>query len=197
MVDSTLKNYIKTTLKQGYQAGAIKKRLLQSGYSQSEVDLAMREVRGRRIINTKTLAIIAVAVVVLIIITIIVLKILSTEPKDLYISTTPLVSSVAPGGKLTFVNTLTSSTSREVTAELKHSIVYKKTGKIIGTKTERVSVGLKSSTQTSTNLPTTIELGDIYSGTGKTCFNVAQADGSIGSFYFAGGSIVIENNTCK
>jgi hypothetical protein len=160
MVDSTLKNYIKTTLKQGYQVGAIKKRLLQSGYSQSEVDLAVRAVRGKKIISTKTLAITAVVVVLLIILTIVVLKILSTEPKDIYISTTPLVSSVAPGGKLTFVNTLTSSTSREVKAELKHNIIYKKTGKTIGTKTERVSVGKKSSTQTSTNLPADILLGE-------------------------------------
>jgi len=44
---------------------------------------------------------------------------------------------------------------------------------------------------------TTLELGDIYSGTGKTCFNISQADGSVGSFYFAGGDIVIENNVCR
>ena len=44
---------------------------------------------------------------------------------------------------------------------------------------------------------TTVELGDIYSGTGKTCFNVAQANGSVGSFYFANGAMVVENNTCR
>lgn len=44
---------------------------------------------------------------------------------------------------------------------------------------------------------TTVELGDVYSGTGKTCFNVAQADGSQASFYFTGGSIVVETSLCK
>lgn len=44
---------------------------------------------------------------------------------------------------------------------------------------------------------TTIEIGDIYSGTGKTCFNVAQDDGSVASFYFSGGNMVVETNACR
>ncbi|MFH1522782.1 MAG: hypothetical protein ABIE43_03105 [Patescibacteria group bacterium] len=44
---------------------------------------------------------------------------------------------------------------------------------------------------------TTVELGDIYSGTGKTCFNVAVSDGSAGSFYFNTSGIVFETNVCR
>ncbi len=44
---------------------------------------------------------------------------------------------------------------------------------------------------------TTVEIGDIYSGTGKTCFNVAQANGSVASFFFTGGAIKVETTVCK
>jgi len=48
-----------------------------------------------------------------------------------------------------------------------------------------------------TSATTTVEFGDISSSTAKTCFNINQADGSVGSFYFMGGAMVIENNACK
>ncbi|HEC64767.1 MAG TPA: hypothetical protein ENI23_05715 [bacterium] len=64
-------------------------------------------------------------------------------------------------------------------------------------------VGLGTTTPESTlhvdggaSATTTFELGDIMSGSGKSCFNIAQADGSTASFYFAGGAIVIETNRC-
>lgn len=43
---------------------------------------------------------------------------------------------------------------------------------------------------------TTTQFGDVYSGTAATCFEVAENDGSITSFYFVGGAIVIETNAC-
>jgi len=44
---------------------------------------------------------------------------------------------------------------------------------------------------------TTVEFGDISSSTAKTCFNVNQADGSAGSFYFNASGIIFEPNACK
>ncbi len=159
MVDSTLKNYVKTTIKQGYAIGNIRKRLEQSGYSKQEINAVIKEVKGRKIITAKTGLIAAIVIIVLILIVILTLKLLSPVPKDIYISTTPLVSSVTPGGKLTFVNTLTSSTSKTISVDLKHQMIYKKTGKAAGTKIEKISIGKKSSTQTQTTLPSDIPLG--------------------------------------
>ncbi|MBN1645023.1 hypothetical protein JW851_03220 [Candidatus Woesearchaeota archaeon] len=173
MVDSTLKNYVKTTLKQGYAISAIRTRLIQSGYSKQEINTAIKEATGRKIISTKALLIAAVVIVVLILVVIISLKVITPSAKQIYISTTPLVSTVIPGGKLTFVNTLTSSTSKTVEAELKHQIIYKKTGKTIGTKTEKVSVSKKSSTQTQITLPS-----ETLSGEYETITTLTHKQGS-------------------
>lgn len=173
MVDSTLKNYIKTTLKQGYEVKAIRKRLAQSGYSTAEINKAIKEVTGRKIINAKTLIIAAVVIVLLIILVIIALKIITPSPKQISISTTPLVSTVVPGGKLTFVKTLTSPTSRKVTASVKHRVISKKTNKIIVSITETINVGAKSSTQTQISLPI-----DAPTGEYEVITDLTHADGS-------------------
>lgn len=44
---------------------------------------------------------------------------------------------------------------------------------------------------------TTISFGDLFSGTGKGCVNMPQADGSVASFFIAGGVLVVETTVCK
>ncbi|MBW2968525.1 hypothetical protein KY304_00405 [Candidatus Woesearchaeota archaeon] len=160
MVDSTLKNYIKNTLKQGYKIDAIRTRLKQSGYSSSEINQAVKQAKGRKIISTKTLLIAAILIIFLIILVIISLKLIVPTPKQISISTTPLVSTVTPGGKLVFVTTLTSPINRKITATLKHRLINKKTNKIITTQTETIPIGTKSSTQTQIIIPENSATGE-------------------------------------
>lgn len=44
---------------------------------------------------------------------------------------------------------------------------------------------------------TTVTIGEIGLSTSKGCVNMNQANGSAGSFYIAGGVLVVENNYCK
>ncbi|MBD3361927.1 hypothetical protein GF358_04005 [Candidatus Woesearchaeota archaeon] len=159
MVDSTLKKYIKKTIKQGYDISSIRSRLLKSGYSKQEINKTIKEIKGRKHINTKILAIAAIVIIILIITVIIALKLITPSPKQISISTTPLVSTVVPGGKLTFVKTIISPTSREAQVQLKHTLIFKQTGQTIKSQTETQTVGQRSSTQTQISLPTNIEKG--------------------------------------
>ena len=67
-------------------------------------------------------------------------------------------------------------------------------GKIgIGTSTP---VG-KLSVSSGASATTTINIGDMYSGTGKSCFNAATNTGGVVSFYFVGTTMVVEANVCR
>ncbi len=172
MVDSALRSYIRTTLSQGYSPNAIRTRLKQSGYSDRDINAGMTEATGKRVLNTRVLAITAVIIVILIIGTIIGIKLLTPTPKTITITTTPLVSTVVPGGKITFITTLTSPTTRQVQVSLSHTAVYKKTNQNIASKTEQINVGQKSSTETQITLPDNAPIGEYTIIT-----NMAHADG--------------------
>ena len=62
----------------------------------------------------------------------------------------------------------------------------------IGTSTPQRQLSVDSGASATT----TVQIGDVYSGTAATCFEVAENDGSITSFYFVGGAIVIETKAC-
>lgn len=172
MADPSLRSYIKTTLAQGYSPNAIRTRLRQSGYSDRDISSGMTEATGKRVLNTKVLAITAVIIVILILATIIGIKLMTPSPKTITITTTPLVSTVVPGGKITFITTLTSPTTRQVQASLSHTAVYKKTNQNIASKTEQISMGQKSSTETQITIPETSPSGEYTIIT-----NMAHADG--------------------
>lgn len=48
-----------------------------------------------------------------------------------------------------------------------------------------------------TNATTTIEWGDQYSATSKTCYNTKNTAGTAISFYFVGTTLTTENNRCR
>jgi hypothetical protein len=153
MADSALRRYIKTTLAQGYSPNAIRARLRQSGYSDRDINAGMIDATEKRVINTKALAITAVIIVILILATIIGIKLLTPSQKTITITTTPLVSIVVPGGKITFITTLTSPTTGKAQVSLSHTAVYKKTNQNTASKTEQINVGQKSSTETQITIP--------------------------------------------
>jgi hypothetical protein len=152
MTCPALKKYIKDSLKQGYHIREIRARLVQSGYSQNSIEQAIKETKHKTI-TPKTLAITAGILIILIIVTVLAIKIITPEPKQITISTTPLVSTVVPGGKLTFVSTLTSPTKRKTQATLYHNLINKKTNQKIASKTEQITIGQRSSTQTQITIP--------------------------------------------
>ena len=172
MTDPALKTYIKTTLAQGYSPSAIHTRLKQAGYTDNDINTAITEITGKKTINTKTMAVIIGIIVILIIATIIGIKLLTPTPKQISITTTPLVSTVVPGGKLTFITTLTSPTSRQITAALSHTAVYIKTNQNIASKTEQIAIAQKSSTETQITLPDNAPTGEYTLIT-----NLGHADG--------------------
>jgi len=172
MTDPALKNYIKTTLAQGYSPSAIRARLKQAGYQDYNINTALKEITGKRTINTKTIAILAGIIVILIIATIIGIKLLTPTPKQIDMTTTPLISTVVPGGKLTFITTLTSSTSRQVKTSISHNAVYTKTNQNIAGKTEQITIGQKSSIETQITLPENAPSGEYTLIT-----NLGHADG--------------------
>jgi hypothetical protein len=47
------------------------------------------------------------------------------------------------------------------------------------------------------NATTTATIGELGLNTSKACVNMNQVDGSAGSFYLAGGVLVVENNYCR
>lgn len=160
MTDPALKSYIKTTLAQGYSPNAIRARLRQSGYSDRDISAGMTDATGKRVLNTRVLAITAVIIVILILATIIGIKLLTPSPKTITITTAPLVSTVVPGGKITFITTLTSQTTRQMPVSLGHNAVYKKTNQNIAGKTEQITVGQKSATETQITLPDNTPIGE-------------------------------------
>lgn len=172
MADSMLRSYVRTTLSQGYSPNAVRARLRQSGYSDRDISSAIAEATGKRVLNTKVLTVVAVAIILLIIATLIGIKLLTPSPKEITITTTPLVSTVVPGGKITFITTLTSLTTRQTQAALSHNAVYKKTNQNIAGKIEQITVGQKSSTETQITIPENAPTGEYLIIT-----NMAHKDG--------------------
>lgn len=63
----------------------------------------------------------------------------------------------------------------------------------IGTTTPATQLQVSSGASATT----TVSIGELGLTSSKACVNMNQANGSAGSFYLAGGAIVIENNYCR
>ena len=63
----------------------------------------------------------------------------------------------------------------------------------IGTSTPQRKLSIDSGASATT----TVQFGDIYSGTGKACVEMPNNAGTVTSFYFIGTTMVIEANACK
>lgn len=55
----------------------------------------------------------------------------------------------------------------------------------------------KISASSGASATTTVQFGDIYSGTGKGCVEMPNTTGTVTSFYFVGTTMVIEPNACR
>lgn len=101
MVEKTLINYIKKSLKEGYSEQSIKNRLAQAGYSQYDIQEAFQKASKKQI-NIQPLLIIFGILLVGIIIVIIALSITSKPPAELILNVQTYKTQVSPGEEVIF-----------------------------------------------------------------------------------------------
>jgi len=183
MVQQSLTEYVNKLLKSGYDVGTIRTTLINSGYSPTEVNQALSYAKTgpkRQIsLNLKILIIGAISLILLILIILGAVWLLTPEPKEIRIVTSPVKTEAYPGDTISFLVELTSDVERVEPVLLTYELVDLKEEKTVLTKQDRLEIGRKRSLTIPINLPSdinpgTYEIKTILSyklGTKQTRFN--------------------------
>jgi len=125
-----LSDYIAKQIKQGYDANTIRDYLLKSGYSEADVDSAMKEIYSGKKIPPKAAIIILIAVIVIAAAALVIYKYSSVAEKPLNFELKGIVTNAMPGGRISFSKSFMNfERGRQIKVE--NEILNSKTKEII------------------------------------------------------------------
>ncbi|MBW3004717.1 hypothetical protein KY310_02710 [Candidatus Woesearchaeota archaeon] len=162
MVQQSLTEYINKLLKAGYDIGTIRSTLINSGYSPAEVNQALTYAKGpskKVSLTLKVLIIGAISLILSILVILGAVWLLTPEPKEISLTTTPLKTEAYPGDTISFLVELTSNVERIEQVLLSYELIDLQEEKIVSTKQDRPEVGRKRSLTIQMNLPANIQPG--------------------------------------
>ncbi|RLE46931.1 hypothetical protein DRJ22_00665 [Candidatus Woesearchaeota archaeon] len=118
MVQKSLIEYIKTSLQQGYRLNTIINMLRNAGYTQYEINEAIKKAQQpKKTITTKTILITFIIIAVLTILTIISIKIITPpELGELKLTLKPYTTELTPGQELIVTAEIQNPSKREAKA---------------------------------------------------------------------------------
>jgi len=163
MVQQSLTEYVNKLLKSGYDVGAIRTTLINSGYSPAEVNQALSYAKTgpkKQIsLNLKILIIGAISIILVILIILGAVWLLTPEPKEISLTASPVKTEAYPGDAISFLIELTSDVERIEPVLLTYELIDLKAEKIVLTKQDRLEMGRKRSLTVQINLPADINPG--------------------------------------
>lgn len=149
--------YVQRMRSFGYDDGAIRTALLNSGYAPSEVDTVLRAGSASKRIDTKTLAYIFGALLILIVLVLVVLVVMRPEPAALSVQVSLVSSKVTQGRDVIATVSLTNLGGASASGLL-DVIVSGPSGRV-GAKTESFSVSDRTSVPVTLRIPESASLG--------------------------------------
>tara|TARA_Y100000310_G_scaffold75462_1_gene71749 strand:- start:5195 stop:6271 length:1077 start_codon:yes stop_codon:yes gene_type:complete len=158
MVKKRLRDYVGSMLSQGYPQDYLRDKLLQSGYSQKEINQAIQETyKPPHHLSKLALPIIALSILIIGIIAFFFFSSPSSQQTTFQILSSSQEST--PGGQISFIREISYSGSDE-TIILKYELLSKETNEVIVVDNERVSTSNIQNQEISLDIPSTTSQGD-------------------------------------
>lgn len=163
MVQQSLTEYVNKLLKSGYDVGAVRTTLINSGYSPVEVNQALSYAKTgpkKQIsLNLKILIIGAISIILVILVILGAVWLLTPEPKEISLAAEPVKTEAYPGDAISFLVELTSDVERIEPVLLTYELIDPKAEKIVLAKQDRLEIGRKRSLTVQISLPADINPG--------------------------------------